>query len=167
MLVRLGRCIPHKTADASQEHPGLLKLLYSRCVFAPIKSALMKSCNTRAGDESKLERCQEQQTQPAQRAAVCVMEGPVLWFPLLLWGTIQPHSQRAPNENTGPLQILQRRALNEQHRCALRGNVLSVRGWITAKRQAPRFIFTAGWRSRHLQRPSITTEWNEESTHEV
>lgn len=99
----------------------------------------MKSCNTRAGDESKLESGQEQQT--ARTEGCCVPDGGAC--ALVSSAALRSDSAAQPagtERKHGPLQILQQRALSEQPCRVLKGNVLSMRGWIADKRQAPAML---------------------------
>lgn len=101
-------------------------------------------------------RAAKSSKQPGQRVC-CVPDrgggvglgGTAFWFPPLLCGAIQLRCQRALKENTGPLQILHQRAFSEQHRCVWKGNVLSMRGWIKAKRRP-----LLCWHSWWMQQPS-------------
>lgn len=83
----------------------------------------MKSCNTQAGDESKLASGQEQQT--ARTEGCCVPDGGAC--ALVSSAALRSDSAAQPagtERKHGPLQILRQRALSEQHRWVLKGNVL-------------------------------------------
>lgn len=103
---------------------------------------------------------------PGQRVAVCLMEGPVLCFPLPLWGAIQPRSQRAQSENTGLSKFSTSGPLEGS--TAVFGREMFFPCVDGSKRKAgPCHVDTAGWCSNRLQRPSILTKWNEVSTRGV
>lgn len=73
----------------------------------------MKSCNTRAGDESKLESGQEQQT--ASTEGCCVPDGGACIFVSVaaLRGDSAGAASGHREKTRGPLQILRQRVLSK------------------------------------------------------
>lgn len=125
----------------------------------------MKSCNTRAGDESKLESGQEQQT--ARTEGCCVPDGGAC--ALVSSAALRSDSAAQPagtERKHGPLQNSPAASTEWVAPLGFEGKCSFPCAHGSQLKAGPCYVDTAGWRGNHLQRPSVTTKWNGVSTHE-
>lgn len=110
-------------------------------------------------------RAAKNSKQRAQRVAVCLTEGPVFLFPLLLWGAIQPAQPAGTERKHGGLSKFSDSECWASSTAAFWGEIFFPCVDGSQLKPGPCYVDTAGWRGNHLQRPSTMTKWNEKYPH--
>ena len=115
------------------------------CYFAPVNWNVKKCCNTRAGDENKLERGQKQQT--ARTEGGCVPAGAALSIGFLRCS--EERFSRAASGHWKKTRGLSGGHLASSTAAFRKGNVLSMLGWMKADGRP-----LLCWHSWVMQQPS-------------